>query len=73
MEPNHEHDSWWARIDERTKHLEKVIEDLPDILKEYVTKVEFQLIKMFVVGLITMVLMSVGAAIISWVIIGRHP
>jgi len=61
-----------ARIDERTRHVESAIAALTLEIDEYVTRVEFQPVKLIVFGLVGLILSGVFAAIITLVLSTRH-
>ena len=61
-----------ARIDERTKHTAQAIKDLKLEIDDYVTKIEFQPVKLIVFGLAGLVMSGVFAAIIALVVSARY-
>jgi hypothetical protein len=61
-----------AVINERTSTTNKKLDDIKTELDAFVTRVEFQPVKMLVFGLVGLILSGVFAAIIALVISTRH-
>jgi len=58
-----------ARIDERTERLQEDFQSLrQEIVASYVTRAEFDPVKKIVYGMVSLIMISVGAAIIALVV-----